>query len=136
MVLCSMVVVDWLKHAYIARFNNIRPQPVYSKFLSILIGDFIEHHQLSSHHLMMKRTGLPVLPLAIVCMRMLAKMKPTSHLNVIFAWLVLLFIKLVLGVCLTDYTTAYAAAKLEQEKKEDLDKVTPFSMPNKGWSQD
>lgn len=84
----------------------------------------------------MKRTGLPVLPLAIVCIRMLAKMTPTSLINVLLAWLVFLFIKLVLGVFLTDYTTAYAEAKLKQEKREDLDKVTPFSMPNKGWLQD
>lgn len=136
MVLCSMVIVDWLKHAYIARFNNIRPRAVYSEFLSILVRDFIEHRQLSSHHLMTKCTGVPMLPLAIVCMRMLAKMKPKSFLNVAFAWLTLLFIKLVLGVCLADYTTAYAAAKLEPKKKEDLDKVTPFSMPNIGSSQD
>lgn len=68
-VVGSEVLVDWLKHAYIAKFNNIRPR-VYRKFLDVLAYDYSENS--FTDDVMMKRIGLPVFPIASVFFRMLA----------------------------------------------------------------
>jgi hypothetical protein len=67
-VVGSEVAVDWIKHAYIVKFNNIRPK-VYRKFLDVLALDYADHA--FSDHIMTKRTGLPVYPLAVVTAKML-----------------------------------------------------------------
>lgn len=67
MVLASEVAVDWLKHAYVTKFNNIRPS-VYTKFLWVLTTDYAENA--FSDHILTKRTGMPIYPLAAVCFRM------------------------------------------------------------------
>ncbi|ODQ67771.1 DUF747-domain-containing protein [Nadsonia fulvescens var. elongata DSM 6958] len=65
-VLGSEVAVDWLKHSYIAKFNNIRPR-VYQKFLAVLVRDHSDH--LLSDQIITKRLGLPTIPLACVLAR-------------------------------------------------------------------
>lgn len=41
-VLGSEMLVDWLKHAYITKFNNTRPS-VYERFLDVLSKDYHSH---------------------------------------------------------------------------------------------
>lgn len=41
-VLGSEMLVDWLKHAYITKFNNTRPA-VYERFLDVLCKDYYSH---------------------------------------------------------------------------------------------
>lgn len=67
-VVGSEICVDWLKHAYIAKFNNIRPR-VYRKFLDVLVFDYCDNA--FSDQIMTKRIGIPILPLASVFLRML-----------------------------------------------------------------
>lgn len=67
-VVGSEVCVDWLKHAYIAKFNNIRPR-VYRKFLDVLVYDYSDNS--FSDQIMTKRIGIPIIPLASVFLRML-----------------------------------------------------------------
>ena len=38
MVMVAEMVIDWIKHAFITKFNQI-PPTVYSKFLTILCRD-------------------------------------------------------------------------------------------------
>ncbi|KAG5355172.1 Endoplasmic reticulum membrane protein 65 [Yarrowia sp. B02] len=66
-VLGSEVAVDWLKHSYIAKFNNFRPR-VYRKFLDVLTQDYYEHA--FNDQLITRRMGLPTTALACVFMRM------------------------------------------------------------------
>jgi hypothetical protein len=42
-VLVSEVAVDWLKHAFITKFNHIRPG-VYGRFIDVLCKDLIPDH--------------------------------------------------------------------------------------------
>lgn len=67
-VVGSEVCVDWLKHAYISKFNNIKSR-VYDKFLDVLTFDYSENAL--SDYIMTKRFGLPVFPIASVFIRML-----------------------------------------------------------------
>lgn len=66
-VLGSEVAVDWLKHSYIAKFNNFRPR-VYKKFLEVLTQDYSDHA--FNDQLITRRMGLPTTALACVFMRM------------------------------------------------------------------
>ena len=39
LVMTSEIIVDWLKHAYIGKFNNVKPA-VYQRYLDILAKDY------------------------------------------------------------------------------------------------
>jgi hypothetical protein len=41
MVLGSEVLVDWCKHAFITKFNHIRPS-IYGRFMDVLCLDFVK----------------------------------------------------------------------------------------------
>jgi len=65
LVLGSEMLVDWLKHAYITKFNNTRPA-VYERFLDVLSKDYYSHVsppffalQIVLHKLMVSRR-LPI----------------------------------------------------------------------------
>ena len=38
LVICGEVVVDWIKHAFITKFNDIKPD-IYQKYKAILAKD-------------------------------------------------------------------------------------------------
>jgi hypothetical protein len=40
MVIVSELIVDWLKHAFITKFNQIRPS-IYGKYIDILCRDLV-----------------------------------------------------------------------------------------------
>ncbi|KAH8154003.1 uncharacterized protein LAJ45_01770 [Morchella importuna] len=65
-VLGSEMLVDWLKHAYITKFNNTRPA-VYERFLDVLCKDYYSHAFTDQN--LTKRLGLPVIPLACLFIR-------------------------------------------------------------------
>ncbi|KAK6513131.1 hypothetical protein TWF506_009297 [Arthrobotrys conoides] len=66
LVLGSEMLVDWLKHAYITKFNNIKPQ-IYSRYLDVLAKDYYTHAFAEEN--LMRRLGLPVIPLACLFIR-------------------------------------------------------------------
>jgi len=65
-VLGSEMVVDWLKHAYINKFNNTKPN-IYGRFLDVLAKDYYSHAFADQN--LIKRLGLPVFPLACLFVR-------------------------------------------------------------------
>ncbi len=85
LVLGSEMMVDWIKHAYISKFNNTKPE-IYSRFLDVLAKDYYSHVSGSSNiedwwitnghptqafvdQNLTKRLGLPVMPLACLFVR-------------------------------------------------------------------
>jgi len=66
LVLGSEMLVDWLKHAYITKFNNTKPA-IYGRFLDILAKDYYSHA--FSEQDLTRRLGLPVIPLACLFIR-------------------------------------------------------------------
>lgn len=66
LVLGSEMLVDWLKHAYITKFNATNPR-IYSRFLDILSKDYYTHAFADQN--LTKRLGLPVIPLACLFIR-------------------------------------------------------------------
>ena len=65
-VLGSEMLVDWLKHAYITKFNNVKPN-IYGRFLDVLAKDYYSHAFADQN--LTKRLGLPVLPLSCLFIR-------------------------------------------------------------------
>ena len=65
-VLGSEMLVDWLKHAYINKFNNTRPA-IYDRFLDVLAKDY--YTNAFGDQNLTKRLGLPVIPLSCLLIR-------------------------------------------------------------------
>ncbi|KIW45402.1 uncharacterized protein PV06_03796 [Exophiala oligosperma] len=65
-VLGSEMLVDWLKHAYINKFNNTRPA-IYDRFLDVLAKDY--YTNAFGDQNLTKRLGLPVIPLSCLFIR-------------------------------------------------------------------
>ncbi|KAK3693048.1 eukaryotic membrane protein family-domain-containing protein [Podospora appendiculata] len=65
-VIGSEMVVDWVKHAYVNKFNNIKPN-FYSRILDILCKDYYTNAFVTPS--LTRRLGLPLLPLSCLFMR-------------------------------------------------------------------
>jgi hypothetical protein len=65
-VLGSEMIVDWLKHAYINKFNNTRPT-IYGRFLDVLAKDY--YSNAFGDQDLTKRLGLPLIPLSCLFIR-------------------------------------------------------------------
>ncbi|KAK4506348.1 hypothetical protein PRZ48_000078 [Zasmidium cellare] len=65
-VLGSEALVDWCKHAYITKFNNVKPD-IYTRFLDVLAKDYYTHAFADQN--LTKRLGLPVIPLSCLFIR-------------------------------------------------------------------
>lgn len=65
-VLGSEMLVDWLKHAYINKFNNYRPA-MYGRFLDVLAKDY--YANAFGDQNLTRRVGLPVIPLSCLFFR-------------------------------------------------------------------
>jgi hypothetical protein len=66
LVLGSEMAVDWLKHAYITKFNQTKPQ-VYGKFFDVLAKDYYGNAFQDPN--LTRRLGLPVIPLSCLFIR-------------------------------------------------------------------
>lgn len=75
-VMVSEMLVDWLKHAFIAKFNHIRPS-VYERFTDVLCRDLAsasgvsrrgarKHTYVDQSPLVARRLGFASLPLAVL----------------------------------------------------------------------
>ncbi|KAL8372519.1 hypothetical protein RB595_002039 [Gaeumannomyces hyphopodioides] len=62
----SETVVDWIKHAYINKFNNIKPN-FYGRVLDILCKDYYTNAFVTPS--LTRRLGLPLLPLSCLFIR-------------------------------------------------------------------
>ncbi|KAJ5168648.1 uncharacterized protein N7482_004242 [Penicillium canariense] len=65
-VLGSEMLVDWLKHAYINKFNNYRPA-LYGRYLDVLAKDY--YTNAFGEQNLTRRLGLPVIPLSCLFIR-------------------------------------------------------------------
>ncbi|KAH6843463.1 eukaryotic membrane protein family-domain-containing protein [Chaetomium sp. MPI-CAGE-AT-0009] len=65
-VIGSEMVVDWIKHAYINKFNNIKPT-FYARVLDILCKDYYTNAFVTPS--LTRRLGLPLLPLSCLFIR-------------------------------------------------------------------
>ncbi|CAE6479040.1 unnamed protein product [Rhizoctonia solani] len=146
-VLLSEILVDWLKHAFITKFNHIRPS-VYERYTDVLCRDLLASGSGRSSHkntyvdqspLVARRLGLATLPLAVLVL-LIGSQSAELALAVhgwnwtweratqcavlgVLVWLCLVTIKLMLGVNLLVYATSrrkYMDARMKED--EDVNK--------------
>ena len=73
-VLVSEMAVDWLKHAFITKFNHIRPQ-VYGRFIDVLCSDLLASNKpVDQSPVVSKRLGFASLPLGCLAVRIVFQM--------------------------------------------------------------
>jgi hypothetical protein len=65
-VVCSEMVVDWLKYAYINKFNNYKPN-IFGRFYDVLAKDY--YTNAFGDQNLTRRIGLPVFPLTCLFIR-------------------------------------------------------------------
>ena len=73
MVMLSETLVDWLKHAFITKFNHIRPS-VYERYKDVLCRDLAsgsrlgarKHSYVDQSPVVARRLGFASLPLAVL----------------------------------------------------------------------
>ncbi|KAI8368912.1 eukaryotic membrane protein family-domain-containing protein [Choanephora cucurbitarum] len=90
MVIASELMVDWLKHAFITKFNQIRPS-IYGKYIDVLCKDLVvgspgrtsgRHHAfVDQSPVVSRRIGFPVLPLACLHIRMMQQILPMIFMS-------------------------------------------------------
>ncbi|RCI04986.1 hypothetical protein CU098_000397, partial [Rhizopus stolonifer] len=90
MVIASELMVDWLKHAFITKFNQIRPS-IYGKYIDVLCKDLVigspgrmsgKHHAfVDQSPVVSRRIGFPVLPLACLHVRMMQQILPMIFMS-------------------------------------------------------
>lgn len=71
-VLGTEILVDWVKHAYIIRFNRINHK-LYNRFNSILATDLVNEFKFNNDefsNLVIKRTGFPIFSAIIVFIKL------------------------------------------------------------------
>ncbi|KAI4097769.1 MAG: hypothetical protein LQ344_000041 [Seirophora lacunosa] len=70
LVLGSEVLVDWLKHCYITKFNNTKPA-IYGRFLDVFAKDYYTNAFANQN--LTRRLGLPIIPLSCLFIRALVQ---------------------------------------------------------------
>lgn len=90
MVISSELMVDWLKHAFITKFNQIRPS-IYGRYVDVLCKDLVigspgrmsgrNHAFVDQSPVVSRRIGFPVLPLACLYVRMMQQILPMMFMS-------------------------------------------------------
>jgi len=78
-VLGSEVMVDWLKHSFITKFNHIRPS-IYSRFEDVLCRDYatfgnnrVSNGTIYQSPEISRRIGLPTIPLVCIVLKSISQ---------------------------------------------------------------
>ncbi|KIY70649.1 DUF747-domain-containing protein [Cylindrobasidium torrendii FP15055 ss-10] len=131
-VLLSECVVDSLKHAFITKFNHIRPS-VYGRFMDVLCRDLTSgsavgrrmHSYVDQSPVVARRLGFAPLPLAVLTILILGQSFPpfdalVGLLGLLF-WLCFLGLKLILGLNLVGYATMRQESDDARQRAEDTE---------------
>lgn len=131
-VLVTEVLIDWIKHAFITRFNEI-PEYIYREYTTSLAYDMTQtrqKHAFSDHSdLVARRMGFIPFPLGVVLIKAIYS---AVSFNNIAAWvlfgLAYIFV-LGLRICLTICALG-KACKLMKEHQDEKSNSTPSSVTN------
>ncbi|XP_017067288.2 LOW QUALITY PROTEIN: protein TAPT1 homolog [Drosophila eugracilis] len=131
-VLFTEILIDWVKHAFITRFNEL-PESIYREYTTSLAYDMTQtrqKHAFSDHSdLVARRMGFVPFPLAVVLIKAIYTAVSFENLA---AWLLFLLAYLFamgLRICLTICALG-KACKLMKEHQTERNSSTPSSMTN------
>jgi len=137
----SECIVDWIKHAFITKFNHITPD-VYHSFISRLTEDIIspnDRRSFSDVHTISRRIGFVPLPLACLVLRVFFHLVPSFFNDVFVAitaclivYVLLCFLKIFIRIQLVAKALKHHTMSKFDPKKEDTNSILPdrFTMFN------
>lgn len=128
LVLLAEVLVDWVKHAFVTRFNAISWQ-VYREYLTSLAYDLASSklHTATSDHgdLVSRRLGFTPLPLAALVLRVMA-CPPCSVRLALLTYLCLCSIKVLLNLVILS-----RACSIVEQHRQLLQEDSPVKQPRR-----
>ncbi|CAD5230716.1 unnamed protein product [Bursaphelenchus xylophilus] len=129
MVFVAELIVDWLKHAFITKFNEISAE-VYQDFTITLSFDVVRSHEEETFtdfsDVVSRRMGFIPVPIAIMLIRVISQSIDfsTNVYVLVFAlvWVSLLFIKVVNGVFLNSKSVQHVQQfrKLQHQAESEF----------------
>lgn len=131
-VLITEMLIDWIKHAFITRFNEL-PEGIYREYTTSLAYDMTQtrqKHAFSDHSdLVARRMGFIPFPLGVVLIKAIYSVVSFENMG---AWIIFTLAYIfVLGIriCLTICALG-KACKLMKEHQEEKSGSAPSSMTN------
>eukprot|EP00172_Hildenbrandia_rubra_P002896 Plantae.Rhodophyta-Hildenbrandia_rubra.ctg4126.p1 GENE.Plantae.Rhodophyta-Hildenbrandia_rubra.ctg4126~~Plantae.Rhodophyta-Hildenbrandia_rubra.ctg4126.p1 ORF type:complete len:630 (-),score=68.02 Plantae.Rhodophyta-Hildenbrandia_rubra.ctg4126:3128-5017(-) len=130
MYLCE-ILVDWIKHAFVTKFNRIHHR-AYQQFSLVICNDIMQRRKDSvirsiGGSAVSKRVGFISLPLGALVIRMVSgTMLRTSLLVSMLLFLIMCALKVTLGICLIGYASRRVAGfkRNGRDWKIDEDEAT------------
>ncbi|XP_016970485.1 protein TAPT1 homolog [Drosophila rhopaloa] len=131
-VLFTEILIDWVKHAFITRFNEL-PESIYREYTTSLAYDMTQtrqKHAFSDHSdLVARRMGFIPFPLAVVLIKAIYTAVSFENLAAWLLFLLAYFFAMGLRICLTICALG-KACKLMKEHQTERNSSTPSSMTN------
>ncbi|KAH8241350.1 hypothetical protein KR032_009241 [Drosophila birchii] len=131
-VLFTEILIDWVKHAFITRFNEL-PENIYREYTTSLAYDMTQtrqKHAFSDHSdLVARRMGFIPFPLAVVLIKAIYTAVSFENLAAWLLFLLAYLFALGLRICLTICALG-KACKLMKEHQTERNSSTPSSMTN------
>ncbi|XP_032596540.1 protein TAPT1 homolog [Drosophila grimshawi] len=131
-VLFTEILIDWVKHAFITRFNEL-PESIYREYTTSLAYDMTQtrqKHAFSDHSdLVARRMGFIPFPLSVVLIKAIYTAVSFHNLAAWLLFLLAYLFALGLRICLTVCALG-KACKLMKEHQTERNSSTPSSMTN------
>ncbi|XP_017040175.1 protein TAPT1 homolog [Drosophila ficusphila] len=131
-VLFTEILIDWVKHAFITRFNEL-PESIYREYTTSLAYDMTQtrqKHAFSDHSdLVARRMGFIPFPLAVVLIKAIYTAVSFENFAAWILFLLAYLFAMGLRICLTICALG-KACKLMKEHQTERNSSTPSSMTN------
>ena len=132
-VLLTEILIDWIKHAFITRFNEL-PEYIYREYTTSLAYDMTQtrqKHAFSDHSdLVARRMGFIPFPLAVVLIKAIYSAVPFNNVGAWILFLLAYVFALGLRICLTICALGKACKLMKEHQDEKCNSSTPSSMTN------
>lgn len=132
-VLLTEILIDWIKHAFITRFNEL-PEYIYREYTTSLAYDMTQtrqKHAFSDHSdLVARRMGFIPFPLSVVLIKAIYSAVSFNNLGAWILFLLAYAFALGLRICLTICALGKACKLMKEHQDEKCNTSTPSSMTN------
>lgn len=132
-VLMTEIFIDWIKHAFITRFNEL-PEYIYREYTTSLAYDMTQtrqKHAFSDHSdLVARRMGFIPFPLSVVLIKAIYTAVSFNNLGAWILFLLAYGFALGLRICLTICALGKACKLMKEHQDEKCNSSTPSSMTN------
>ncbi|XP_073844499.1 protein TAPT1 homolog [Musca autumnalis] len=132
-VLITEILIDWIKHAFITRFNEL-PECIYREYTTSLAYDMTQtrqKHAFSDHSdLVARRMGFIPFPLAVVLIKAIYSAVSFNNLAAWILFSLAYLFCLGLRIALTICALGKACKLMKEHQDEKCNTSTPSSMTN------